>query len=409
MPTLVVRAGRLSAEQLAFWRDAYLNGLREHFLLNRIQSFGGGGGGGLQLSIRHDEEASAGGGGKRGGGGGRSGSAGAGAGGGGKRAGGRAGGKAFAGNGNAAAAAAAAAPAAAAPSAGAAASSGSGSGDGSEAAEAAARRVLVPLGGGKDSSCVLEMVRRAGAVPVPFFLSDPPGEFEGCWRYAALCAHAGVPASDVCVAEFAWEEASWVRWHARRERHDNGEPWDDSARLWACLVGFAAAVGARLKGCEFVAVGNERSANQGNGACWEGVEINRESPPLARTRRARPPVAGASRRCAPVHGQTSTTSRSPSSAACTPTCGRRGCTTFPLSCTCGTCRSSPPISPHLPTTPHISPHLPTSPHTSRHLLAPFCSPTAPARSGSSLPHSPLISPDPRWSSTSAGSPPATSP
>ena len=50
------------------------------------------------------------------------------------------------------------------------------------------------------------------------------------------------PASDVCVAEFAWEEASWARWHARRERHDNGEPWDDSARLWACLVGFAAAV-----------------------------------------------------------------------------------------------------------------------------------------------------------------------
>ena len=36
------------------------------------------------------------------------------------------------------------------------------------------------------------------------------------------------------------------RRHARRERPANGEPWDDSARRGACLVGFAAAVGARL-------------------------------------------------------------------------------------------------------------------------------------------------------------------
>ena len=59
MPTLVVRAGRLSAEQLAFWRDAYLNGLREHFLLNRIQSFGGGGLGGNPGSAAPVEEAAA--------------------------------------------------------------------------------------------------------------------------------------------------------------------------------------------------------------------------------------------------------------------------------------------------------------------------------------------------------------
>ena len=105
---------------------------------------------------------------------------------------------------------------------------------------------------------------------MPFFLSDPPGEFDTCWRYAAICERAGV--SDPCVADFAWHDESWEQWHARRCCDASGEPWDDSARLWACLVAFAAALAAVERGCAFVAVGNERSANAGNGACWGGVE-----------------------------------------------------------------------------------------------------------------------------------------
>ena len=220
MPIIIVRAGSLTQTEIDFWRSALVDGLREHFLLNRIGEFGEGHG--LRLDLRVDG------------------------------------------------------PPSRRPARG---------GlerprpDAASAAVAAAdgpRRVLVPLGGGKDSTTVLEMVKAAGATVVPFFLSDPPGEWEECWRYAAICEAAGVAATDVSVADFAWDDASWDLWHERCATDEAGRAWDDSARLWACLVGFAAALAAQARRCDWVAVGNERSANVGNGACWGGVEVNHQ-------------------------------------------------------------------------------------------------------------------------------------
>merc|ERR1711938_299622 len=69
-------------------------------------------------------------------------------------------------------------------------------------ADASAVRCLVPLGGGKDSATVLEVIKRAGvAAVVPFFLSDPEGEFADSWRYAALCELASC--EPPLIADFA--------------------------------------------------------------------------------------------------------------------------------------------------------------------------------------------------------------
>ena len=233
MPIVIVRAGPLSKTEVDFWCSTFVDGLREHFMLNRIGAFGEGHG--LRLDLRCEAPPS--------------------------RKPARGGLERTRPEGVSGAAQTAAASAASAAS---------------TAAADGPRRVLVPLGGGKDSTTVLEMMKAAGADVVPFFLSDPPGEWEECWRYAAVCEAAGVAAADVSVADFAWDDASWVLWHRRCATDEAGRAWDNSARLWACLVGFAAALAAQVRRCESVAVGNERSANIGNGALWGGVEVNHQ-------------------------------------------------------------------------------------------------------------------------------------
>lgn len=216
---IVVKAGYLTPQEVDFWKDAFRLGLCEHLLVNRITSLGSSRS--LQVDIRVeapappplDDIAS--------------------------------------------------------------------EGPTAPVAAPARRRVLVPLGGGKDSTTVLEMLKRAEPPPaiVPFFLGDPEGEFHACWRYGALCELAGC--EPVCIADFWWPDANYNKFRASRRSNEGvdgkpAQPWDDSARLWAAMVAFASALAALLRGCDHVAVGNERSANLGNGVSWGGVEVNHQ-------------------------------------------------------------------------------------------------------------------------------------
>lgn len=205
-PTIIVRAGYLSPAEVEFWRDTFTLGLCEHLLINQITSLRANGASTLQVDIVVEAPA----------------------------------------------------PSAAVPAQESAPTAEDG------AACPTRRRVLMPLGGGKDSTTVLEMLKLAQTEAiVPFFMADPEGEFKGCWRYKALCQVGGV--EPVCVADFWWPDNNYRSFRASRKRLASGKEWDDSARLWACLVGFASALAAMLRDCDYVAVGNERSANHGNG------------------------------------------------------------------------------------------------------------------------------------------------
>lgn len=137
------------------------------------------------------------------------------------------------------------------------------------------RRVLVPMGAGKDSTVVWELLKRNEKELGPgsselswFFLEGQQREFGRCWRYQALAEASGALISDVVVAELAWPQGAFER--ARNQALSLvGHPW-------ACIVCFASAVVALLQGYSFVAVGNERSASLGNGVEWEGVEVNHQ-------------------------------------------------------------------------------------------------------------------------------------
>ena len=144
----------------------------------------------------------------------------------------------------------------------------------------ARRRVLVPLGGGKDSTTVLEMLEARGAHPpsCSFFLGDPE---ESSTRAGGMARWRVAGCEPVCIADFWWPDANYNKFRASRRSNEGvdgkpAQPWDDSARLWAAMVAFASALAALLRGCDHVAVGNERSANLGNGVSWGGVEVNHQ-------------------------------------------------------------------------------------------------------------------------------------
>ena len=135
------------------------------------------------------------------------------------------------------------------------------------AARRGARRVLVPLGGGKDSLTVWELLRAADVGAATwFYLEDEVGEFDANWRLAALVAASGC-AAPALVACHRWRCPAW---EAARRR-----TFEPCGHPWALLVAFAATLVAVLHGCDAVAVGNERSAGEGNGS-YNGCEVNHQ-------------------------------------------------------------------------------------------------------------------------------------
>jgi UDP-N-acetyl-alpha-D-muramoyl-L-alanyl-L-glutamate epimerase len=120
----------------------------------------------------------------------------------------------------------------------------------------APRRVLVPVGGGKDSAVAIEILRRAGPELALFSVGDAA-------PIARTVAVAGLPH---LVA---------------RRRLDPGLPaLNGSGALnghvpITAIVSCVALLTAALRGYDSVAMANERSASSGN-VGWDGIEINHQ-------------------------------------------------------------------------------------------------------------------------------------
>jgi UDP-N-acetyl-alpha-D-muramoyl-L-alanyl-L-glutamate epimerase len=117
-------------------------------------------------------------------------------------------------------------------------------------------RVLVPVGGGKDSAVALEIVRRAGCELALFSIGDAP-------PIARTVAVAGLP-------------------HLlARRRLDPGLSALNAAGALnghvpiTGIVSCVALLTAALNGFDAVAMANERSASHGN-VTWDGIEVNHQ-------------------------------------------------------------------------------------------------------------------------------------
>jgi hypothetical protein len=118
------------------------------------------------------------------------------------------------------------------------------------------RRVLVPVGGGKDSAVAIEIMRRSGRELALFSIGDAP-------PIARTVAVAGLPHLLV------------------RRRLDPGLAALNAAGAInghipiTAIVSCAAVLTAALHGFDTVAMANERSASAGN-VGWDGVEVNHQ-------------------------------------------------------------------------------------------------------------------------------------
>ena len=132
------------------------------------------------------------------------------------------------------------------------------------------RRVLVPMGGGKDSTLVWHLMRRS--LPNPniasmtwLYVEDEPGEMQANWRLRTLAALCG--GGEVLVATHCWR---CPRWEAMRRRR-----FTSMGHPWAALVCFTSSLVACLRGFDAIVVGNERSAGEGNGM-YRGIAVNHQ-------------------------------------------------------------------------------------------------------------------------------------
>ncbi len=117
-------------------------------------------------------------------------------------------------------------------------------------------RVLVPVGGGKDSAVALEIVRASGVELALFSVGDAP-------PIARTVAAAGVP-----------------RLLARRTLDPGLRALNEAGAInghipITAIVSCVALLTAALNGFDAVALANERSASAGN-VSWDGVEVNHQ-------------------------------------------------------------------------------------------------------------------------------------
>jgi hypothetical protein len=127
---------------------------------------------------------------------------------------------------------------------------------GSGPAAAPLGRVLVPIGGGKDSAVALEIVRRSGRELSLFSIGDAP-------PIARTAAVAGLPH---LIARRTLDPGL-------RELNASGAI-NGHVPITA-IVTCVALLTAALNGFDAVAMANERSASAGN-VEWDGVEVNHQ-------------------------------------------------------------------------------------------------------------------------------------
>ncbi|HSZ03962.1 MAG TPA: hypothetical protein VK778_02030 [Solirubrobacteraceae bacterium] len=118
------------------------------------------------------------------------------------------------------------------------------------------QRILVPVGGGKDSAVALEIVRRSGCELALFSLGDAP-------PIARTVAAAALP-----------------RLLARRTLDPGLAALNVAGAInghvpITAIVSCVALLTAALNGFDAVAMANERSASVGN-VVWDGVEVNHQ-------------------------------------------------------------------------------------------------------------------------------------
>jgi UDP-N-acetyl-alpha-D-muramoyl-L-alanyl-L-glutamate epimerase len=118
------------------------------------------------------------------------------------------------------------------------------------------QRILVPIGGGKDSAVALEIVRRSGCELALFSIGDAP-------PIARTAAVAGLPH---LIARRTLDPAL-------RELNAAGA-LNGHVPITA-IVTCVALLTAALNGFDAVAMANERSASAGN-VMWDGVEVNHQ-------------------------------------------------------------------------------------------------------------------------------------
>ena len=128
-------------------------------------------------------------------------------------------------------------------------------------------KVLCLLGGGKDSLVVHQVLREAGVEALTWlYVEGGRQEFEGSWRLQEIVQRSGSPA---LVMTHDFQNESLAKLRRSHRLHPCGHPW-------AALVGFDAVLVALLYGFDYVVVGNERSANYGNGISIGSLEVNHQ-------------------------------------------------------------------------------------------------------------------------------------
>ncbi|MFO0759696.1 MAG: hypothetical protein U0359_24620 [Byssovorax sp.] len=128
------------------------------------------------------------------------------------------------------------------------------------------KRVLVALGGGKDSALLVEMLREAGAQIAGSYYEDYPRETEALAVLAAFFEAARTEQLHIVSQDLVSDPELLAA-----ARHDDVHDYT----FYPIFYALSAVLVARMHGYRYIAVGNERSANFGN-AEHQGHPVNHQ-------------------------------------------------------------------------------------------------------------------------------------
>ncbi|KAG7399345.1 hypothetical protein PHYBOEH_009147 [Phytophthora boehmeriae] len=131
-------------------------------------------------------------------------------------------------------------------------------------------KVLVPLGGGKDSLVVYQLLSSSDTPCAWLHVGDQPQEFERSWRFREILE---MTQERTVATAFRFEhDMDSKTWQSEV----GGTRYQPAGHPWAALVAFDSVLTAILGDFTHVAVGNERSANFGNNVMHEGRPVNHQ-------------------------------------------------------------------------------------------------------------------------------------
>ncbi|RLN97537.1 hypothetical protein BBJ28_00006680 [Nothophytophthora sp. Chile5] len=131
-------------------------------------------------------------------------------------------------------------------------------------------KILVPLGGGKDSLVVYQLLASSDTACAWLHVGDRPQEFERSWRFREILEMTQHrTANSAFRFEHDMDDVIWAR-------EVGGTRYQPAGHPWAALVAFDSVLAAILGGFTHIAVGNERSANFGNNVVHEGRPVNHQ-------------------------------------------------------------------------------------------------------------------------------------